>query len=126
MMQNELVAVLTGQQAPASYAQPQQNIGYNQSQNGPYGAGYVQGAPMGTQPQQAYGQPQAQVGAMWMCQNCGTQNSGNFCQGCGSHQPQVQAQRAVRCDKCGWMLQPGAPVPKFCPQCGDPIDFRDM
>ena len=140
MMQNELVAVLTGQQAPASYAQPQnmgyaqqpmyaqpqQNIGYNQSQNGPYGAGYVQGAPMGTQPQQAYGQPQAQVGAMWMCQNCGTQNTGKFCQGCGAPQPQVQAQRAVRCDKCGWMLQPGAPVPKFCPQCGDPIDFRDM
>ncbi len=157
MMQNELVAVLTGLQAPTSYAQPQnmggyqqngynqpQNMGgynqyaqptaapygqqpmynnpqngYNQPQNGPYGAGYVQGAPMG-------GQPQAQVSAMWMCQNCGTQNNGKFCQGCGSPQPQVQAQRAVRCDKCGWMLQPGAPVPKFCPQCGDPIDFRDM
>ena len=155
MMSSELVSVLTGQQAPASYAQPQQNMGYqqggynqpqnmgygqqpmygqsqqnmgyNQPQNGTYGAGYVQGAPMGGQPQQTYGQPRsAQMGAMWMCQNCGTQNSGKFCQGCGAPQPQVQAQRAVRCDKCGWMLQPGAPVPKFCPQCGDPIDFRDM
>ncbi len=156
MMQNELVAVLTGQQAPSSYTQPQQNMGayqqgrynqpqnmgsynqyaqpnavpygqqpmynnpqngYNQPQNGPYGAGYVQSAPAGNQPQ---------MGAMWMCQNCGTQNSGRFCQGCGSSQPMVQTPQNVRCDKCGWMPQPGQPVPKFCPQCGDPIDFRDM
>lgn len=149
MMSSELVAVLTGQQAPASYAQPQ-NMGgyqqgnmnqpmggftqpqygnqpmYNQPQNGPYGAGYVQSAPMGGA-QQPYGQPQAaQMGAMWMCRNCGTQNSGKFCQSCGTPQPQMQTQRPVRCDKCGWMPQPGQPVPKFCPECGDPIDFRDM
>lgn len=162
MMGNELVAVLTGQQAPASYAQPQnmgtyqqggfnqsQNMGYQQSgayqpqygnqpvynnpqngysqpQNGVYGAGYVQGTPMGGA-QQVYGQPQAaQIGAMWACQNCGTQNTGKFCQGCGAPQPQMQTQRTIRCDKCGWMPQPGQSVPKFCPQCGDPIDFRDM
>lgn len=160
-MANELVAVLTGQQVPASYAQPQnqnmyyqqgninqpvqsygqpQNMGYQQGtynqpqcgnqqmynnpQNASYGAGYVQSAPMGGI-QQPYGQPQnAQMGGMWMCQSCGTQNTGKFCQNCGNPQPQIQ--KMIRCDKCGWMPQPGQNAPKFCPECGDPIDFRDM
>ncbi len=98
--------------------------GFGQPQNGPYGAGYVQSAPMGAQPQQSFNQ--AVAGAMWVCQNCGTQNSGKFCQGCGSSQPVNQAPQTVRCDKCGWMSQPGTQPPRFCPQCGDPIDFRDM
>lgn len=158
MMQNELVAVLTGAQMPQSFAQPQQNMGYqpqygnqpmqnmgyqqnaynqagvvygqqpmynnpqngyNQPQNGPYGAGYVQSAPVNNQ-------PQAQTNTMWVCQNCSTQNAGKFCQGCGTPQPAVQSNQSVRCDKCGWMSQHGQAVPKFCPQCGDPIDFRDM
>lgn len=151
MMQNELVAVLTGQQMPASYAQPQQNMGgyqqgaynqppqqyaqpqapfgqqpmYNNPQNGfnqpaagAYAAGYSQVAPVNSQ-------PQSQMGGMWVCQNCGTQNQGKFCQGCGSPQPAVQSVQNVRCDKCGWMNQPGQSVPKFCPECGDPIDFKD-
>lgn len=153
MMQRELVAVLTGQQMPQSYNQPMQNMGYqqngfnqpmggyaqpqnmgyqqgynqpmynnpqngyNQPPQGVYGAGYVQSAPMGGQPQQ---------GAMWICQNCGTQNGAKFCQGCGAPQPMNQMPQTVRCDKCGWMSQPGVQPPRFCPQCGDPIDFRDM
>ena len=98
--------------------------GFSQPQNGPYGAGYVQSAPMGAQPQQGFNQ--AVAGAMWVCQNCGTQNQGKFCQGCGAPQPMNQMPQTVRCDKCGWMSQPGVQPPRFCPQCGDPIDFRDM
>ena len=146
MMQNELVAVLTGQpvqnmgyqqngfnQPLGVYGQPQ-NMGYvqpqygnqpmynsqngfNQPQQGVYGAGYGQQASVNVQPQQ---------GGMWVCQNCGTQNSGKFCQGCGNPQPMNQAPQFVRCDKCGWTLPQGQQPPRFCPQCGDPIDFRDM
>ncbi|MBE6794700.1 MAG: DUF4428 domain-containing protein [Ruminococcaceae bacterium] len=152
-MQAELVAVLTGQQMPNSFNQPvgiygqPQNMGYqqggfsqpqygnqpmyntpqggyNQPQNGPYGAGYVQSAPMGAQPQQNFSQPSAS--AVWFCQNCGTENSGKFCQGCGSPRPVNRGPQVVRCDKCGWMSQPGTQPPRFCPQCGDPVDFRDM
>ncbi len=130
MMQGELVAVLTGQQLPTSYAQPQApfgqqpmyntpNNGYNQPVQGTYGAGYVQSAPANTQ-------PAAQTNSVWVCPGCGTQNKGKFCESCGSPQPVVQKPQTVRCDKCGWMSQPGQPAPKFCPECGDPVDFRDM
>ena len=121
-----------GQPQNMGYNQPQygnqpmynnpQN-GYNQPPQGVYGAGYVQSAPMGGQPQQGFNQA---MGAMWVCQNCGTQNGAKFCQGCGAPQPQVQASQFVRCDKCGWTLPQGQQAPRFCPQCGDPIDFRDM
>ena len=140
MMQAELVAVLTGQpmqntgfqqngfnQPMDIYGQPQnmgyQQAGFNQAQYG--------NQPMYNNPQGGYNQPQqgfnqGVAGAMWFCQNCGTQNSGRFCQSCGNPQPQVQTQRVVRCDKCGWTLPQGQQVPRFCPQCGDPVDFRDM
>lgn len=101
------------------YNNPQN--GYNQPPQGVYGAGYVQSAPMGMQAQQAAAQPQ--MNTVWVCQNCGTQNSSKFCQGCGTPRPMPQT---LRCDKCGWMPEPGAQPPRFCPQCGDPIDFKDM
>lgn len=137
MMMNELSAVLTGQQMPA---QPMPNTGYQQAgynqPMGVYGQPQNMGYQQGTYSQPQYGnQPmyntqqsfnQAQTGATWFCQNCGTQNGGQFCQSCGAPQPINQAPRTVRCDKCGWMAQPGQPVPRFCPQCGDPVDYNDM
>lgn len=139
-MQAELVAVLTGQQIPASYNQPVQNMGYQQAgYNQPMG-GFAQPQNMGYQQntynqnqygnQPVYNSPQngcnQPMGTVWFCQNCGTQNGAKFCQGCGAPQPANQIPRTVRCDKCGWMSQPGTQPPRFCPQCGDPIDFRDM
>lgn len=90
-------------QTTAAYAQPSQT--YNQS------------AP-------AYAQPVGSAPSSWTCVSCGSLNSSKFCQSCGAPQPVRTG--AVRCDKCGWTLPQGQQAPKFCPQCGDPVNFMDM
>ena len=32
----------------------------------------------------------------------------------------------IQCDKCGWVPEDPNTIPKFCPQCGDPINGNDM
>ena len=98
--------------AQQPYAQP---TGFGAAAAGAVGAafgGMQQGAPA--------------MGGAWFCPNCGTQNSGGFCQSCGAPRAQTQATRTVRCDKCGWMPNSGEQPPRFCPNCGDPIDGNDM
>ena len=58
--------------------QPQYNQqgGYNQQPQQGYQQQQYQ------QPQQQYQQPQQ--GGQWFCPNCGTQNTGAFCEGCGT------------------------------------------
>ena len=123
---------------------PQQN-GYVQQpgfpqQGYPQQNGYVQ-QPGYQQPQQGYPQqngyapqpgfPQnpvqpsgfaAGAAAAWVCAACGTANTSNFCSGCGSPRPQ----QTVRCDKCGWVPEDPHNPPKFCPNCGDPINANDV
>lgn len=74
-----------------------QQMGYAQQ---PMGQQMGYGQPMGQPMGQGYGQPMGQ-------------------------QPMMN-QQTVRCDKCGWTLSPGQPIPQFCPMCGDPITFNDM
>ena len=63
----------------------------------------------------------------WVCPACGTNNTANFCAGCGSPRPQQAAsQRMIRCDKCGWTATDPNNIPKFCPNCGDPINMNDV
>ena len=65
------------------------------------------------------GKEKAQA-AGWTCA-CGAANTGNFCAECGKPRP-----RKIKCDKCGFEPDSNGPAPKFCPECGDPIDGADM
>lgn len=52
----------------------------------------------------------------WTCRSCGAENTGKFCQSCGSPRPAA----VLRCSRCGWQPQNGAAA-KFCPECGGPM-----
>ncbi len=59
----------------------------------------------------------------WTC-SCGSVNKGKFCSNCGS--PKPAGALLYKCDKCGWEPEDPANPPKFCPQCGDPFDDKDI
>ncbi len=59
----------------------------------------------------------------WAC-TCGTVNKGKFCSECGAKKPAGALQYI--CDKCGWEPENPANPPKFCPECGDVFDDKDI
>jgi membrane protease subunit (stomatin/prohibitin family) len=59
----------------------------------------------------------------WQCV-CGHVNKGKFCSECGAKKP--FAAPLYRCDKCGWEPDDPADPPKFCPECGDRFDDKDV
>ena len=63
----------------------------------------------------------AQAG--WTC-SCGTVNQGKFCTECGKKKP--EGAPLYKCDKCGWEPEDPAHPPKFCPECGDVFDDKDI
>ena len=61
--------------------------------------------------------------AGWTCA-CGAVNKGKFCPNCGAKKP--AGAPLYRCDKCGWEPEDPRNPPKFCPECGDVFDDRDI
>ena len=59
----------------------------------------------------------------WTCR-CGAVNKGKFCTECGAKKP--EAAPLYRCDRCGWEPEDPSRPPKFCPECGDVFDERDI
>ena len=59
----------------------------------------------------------------WTCA-CGAVNKGKFCAECGAKKP--AGALLYKCDKCGWEPEDPANPPKFCPECGDRFDERDV
>ena len=69
------------------------------------------------------GKPKPAPAVGWTC-SCGAVNKGKFCMECGK--PKPAAEPLYRCDKCGWEPKDPKHPPKFCPECGDPFDDRDI
>ncbi len=68
-------------------------------------------------------QPAPATAQGWTCQ-CGAVNQGKFCQNCGSKKP--AGAPLYKCDKCGWTPEDPHNPPKFCPECGDVFDDKDI
>ena len=145
-MADEIVAVLTGQPSARGIAANVINnmadgqgfmdsivngigagvagVGMMAGQGGMQNMGMMQGGMQNPGMMQGGMQnPGMAQGGTWTC-SCGMVNTGRFCQNCGSPQPMTV--RRFRCDKCGWEPADPSNLPKFCPQCGDPIDGADL
>ena len=66
--------------------------------------------------------PEAAEG--WKCPTCGAVNKGKFCMECGAKKPADEP--LYQCDKCGWEPEDPKHPPKFCPECGDIFDEKDV
>lgn len=67
------------------------------------------------------GSPKPAAG--WKC-SCGSENMGKFCPQCGAKRP--SGAPVYQCDKCGWKPEDPKKPPRFCPECGDPMNEDDI
>ena len=108
----------------------------------------MQGSATVYQNSTAYNRPAAS--GQWVCQSCGSQNTGKFCSGCGNPRPVQQAgwkcfcgttntgrfcnecgttrfePRQIWCSECSWTIEEEGQVPKFCPNCGKKFNNDDI
>ena len=102
----QIVAALTGNAYSQQMGGMQGNAMYGQQMNG---IQMNQGMPQGGQ---TAGAAMGMAGAM----------AGAVAGGMNGY----QQRQTVRCDKCGWVPENPNNIPRFCPECGDPIDGNDM
>ena len=62
--------------------------------------------------------PEPKPAGGWTCPKCGAVVSGNFCPNCGAKKPNPKPQG---CARCGWKPADPSQMPKFCPECGNPL-----
>ena len=70
------------------------------------------------------GSPKPAPAVGWTCTACGAVNKGKFCSECGAKKPADEP--LYKCDKCGWEPEDPKHPPKFCPECGDIFDDKDI
>ena len=58
----------------------------------------------------------------WTC-SCGAVNNGKFCTQCGKKKPEAAN---YRCSRCGFTPEDPANPPKFCPECGNRFEEKDL
>lgn len=103
---------------------------------------------------QAVAAAPVQPSGVWICPNCGSENTKKFCQGCGSMRPAPAPTPAkwkcfcgtentgkfcaecgtaqfslkdITCSECSWTAEPGDVVlPTFCPNCGKRFNADDI
>ena len=98
-------------------------IGYGMAQQ----AGGINAQNLFTMAQQQQQQQQAAPAPAaegWKCPKCGAVNKGKFCMECGEKKP--AGEPLYKCDKCGWEPEDPKHPPKFCPECGDLFDDKDI
>lgn len=69
------------------------------------------------------GQSHLETKQGWKC-ICASINQGQFCSNCGKRKPTDAP--LYQCDKCGWKPEDPQNPPKFCPNCGDAFDEKDI
>ena len=97
--------------------------------------------------------PAASAASGWVCQSCGSTNTGKFCSGCGNPKPAPAAQQTgwkcfcgtintgrfcnecgttrfspeqIWCSECSWTVEEDGIIPKFCPNCGKRFGNEDI
>ena len=136
-MQGGMYGQPNGMQNNGMYGQP------NNMQGGMYGQlNGMQGNNMYGQPNSMqggmYGQPNGMQGNMYdqsnnmqsgnMYNQASAMQAGMYGQMAGAQSNNMYGQPSptIRCDKCGWVPDDPTCVPRFCPECGDPIDGNDV
>lgn len=89
--------------------------------------------------------------ATWVCEYCGSENTGKFCQDCGAARPAKEASdwkcfcgtvntgrfcqncgiqrfkpEDISCSECSWTIEEPGQVPKFCPSCDKEFNNDDL